>query len=345
MISSNNPEFSIVIPVRNGDPYLREALDSIFKQSYQRFKILILENCSQDDTLSIIYSYQDPRITIVPAPTDLSIEENWARILDLELLEYMTVMGHDDVLYPDFLKEMVRLITAAPDASLYQSHFHLIDENGKIIRDCKPMPYRDTAEGFLKSRQTLQRDSYGTGYVMRSADYKQIGGLPAFPKLICADDVAWYKLACLSHIVCSSEYLFRYRYHHSSTSYTVDLYMLYSAYKQYWEFLSQSDYFISTANADAAYRYITAEFNSKYHRDLVYRALDPDDNWKSQYAVTKKHLLLEAKQDALFPVYDTTSALLEVLLNLRPILLRRAIAKALIMVADVSRWIKTKVLR
>ncbi len=198
---------------------------------------------------------------------------------------------------------------------------------------------------FLRSRQTFRRDSYGTGYVMRSADYKQIGGLPAFPKLICADDVAWYKLAHLSHIVCSPEYLFGYRYHRNSTSYMVDLYILYSAFKQYWIFLSQSDYFASAENSDIAHRYISTVFNSQYHRELIYKALAPDDKWKTQYTITKNRLLREARQDALFSVYDRTSALLEAYLSLRPASLRRWIIKAVIFLVDIRRVIRNKAVR
>ncbi len=345
MISSLNPEISVVIPVKNGELYLREALDSIFKQSYQQFRILILESGSQDDSLSIINFYQDTRLTVFSDTSNLGIEGNWARILDLELSEYVTILGQDDVLYPDFLNEMVQLIASAPDASLFQAHFDLIDEDGEIIRACKPMPYRETGEGYLRSRQTFKRDSFGTGYVMRSADYKQIGGLPSFPKLICADDVAWYQLAHLSYMVCSSKNLFGYRYHRKSTSYMVDLYVLYSAFKQYWGFLSKSDYFASVDNSNTAHRYISTVFNKQYHRELIFRALAPDDKWKEQYALTRNRLLSEAKEDDLFSVYDRTSALLEFYVRLRPAFLRRWIANAVVFFADVRRLIRNKVIR
>jgi hypothetical protein len=82
--------------------------------------------------------------------------------------------------------------------------------------------------------------------------------------------------------------------------------------------------------------------NRQYHRELIYRALELDDNWKTQYAITRNRLLIEAKQDDVFSVYNRTTALLEFYLNLRPAILRRWIAKFLIFGADLKRFIRNK---
>ncbi len=310
------PRFSVVMPVHNGEPYIGPAVESVLSQTYPDFNLLILESCSQDRTVSIIESYADPRIVIIPSTAPLPIEDNWKRILDLDLAPYMTILGQDDLLYPDFVKEMAGLIQDNPDASLYQTHFHFIDSSGNVIRPCRPMPYRETADEFLRGQHRSQRDSRATGYVMRSADYKAIGGFPPFPSLMYSDDVTWYRLASLGYRVCSPRYLFSFRMHEQSASHAVNLYRLYDASRQYLEFLAQSDYFKVPENGAAARRFIEYTFNGQYHRMLVGLIASPEAETFREYQEVKQRLLAEAARDRLFVVYDLPSQLYELVARL-----------------------------
>src|SRR6478735_9250185 len=95
-------QISVVLPVRNGAKYLAETLKSITQQTYPYFNIVVLENSSDDGTQEILQACQDSRLLVFPSSKPLSIEENWARMLDLDLAEYMTILSHDDLLYPNF---------------------------------------------------------------------------------------------------------------------------------------------------------------------------------------------------------------------------------------------------
>jgi len=183
----SNPEFTIVIPVRNGANYIGAAISSILSQSYPHFNILVLENGSTDKTVEIVSEFADDRISIVPSASPLNIEENWGRILHSDLAEYLTFLGHDDLLYPGFLAEMAALITSEPKASLYQVRFEYIDPLGNPLRHAAAMAYKETASQFLAAVMEGREECCGTGYVMRAADYRQVGGIPAYPGLLYAD--------------------------------------------------------------------------------------------------------------------------------------------------------------
>ena len=252
-----------------------------------------------------ISTHNDPRISIVPSSSLLSIEENWARILALDLDEYLTILGHDDVLGPDFLSEIVGLIAAEPEASLYHTHFHLIDSDGATIRACKPIPYRKSAEEFLRARHTNRRDCYGTGFVMRSEDYQRVGGLPGFPHLLFSDDAAWFALASLSYKICGPRHLFEYRVHPQSITQMLDLATLYKAASQYHVFLSRHGYFHSEANRKRAMKYLRTSFNRWYHRRLAEVILSENPVASLEdYRQVKARLLAEVGENASFPVQD-----------------------------------------
>jgi glycosyltransferase involved in cell wall biosynthesis len=95
-------KFSIILPVKNGGEYVKECVQSILAQSCPDFNLHILENCSTDGTAEWLQTLRDERIIIIPAEIPLSIEENWARILFIQKNEFMTIIGHDDLLESNY---------------------------------------------------------------------------------------------------------------------------------------------------------------------------------------------------------------------------------------------------
>jgi glycosyltransferase involved in cell wall biosynthesis len=329
------PRFSIVLPVRNGAKYIRATLEHILQQTYSNFKVLVLENCSEDDTLAIVQSFDDARIQILPAANPLSIEENWKRIVDLPLSEWMTIVSHDDLLYPTFLQEMNTLIEADPDASLYTAHFDMIDADGNMIRRSKEMEYRENGDAFLLKRQQWQYDSFGSGYVMRSADYRRVGGIPLFHGLYYADDVLWATLANLGARVCSPKTLYAYRYFRSSSARQMDLLSLYDASKDYLDFLKTRPVLQTEKNIQLSRRYTARHFNRQYQRFLVNLISASDAQQGEAYRQTKSALQKRAAEDKLFPVYNPILAIIERVALLPSVKLRRLILKVMEKTAQV----------
>lgn len=237
---SSNRQFVIVLPVRNGGEYLKDCVASILAQTYERFRLVVLENASTDDTVGWLRQRHDPRITILESPAPLNIEENWARIAQLDMSgEFLTIIGHDDLLDPEYLLNMSTLIDAHPDARLYQTHFRLIDKHGRKLRSCLPMPARETAESFLVARLRFRRDSYGTGYMCRGEDYVRVGGIPPYKKLMFADDALWMSLMRGSYKATLPQEMFSYRLHSGGTSHSPDWRCTLDSLTAYLDFLME----------------------------------------------------------------------------------------------------------
>lgn len=135
-----DPLVSIVTPVYNGEPYLRECLDSVMAQTYTNWELVILNNCSTDRSLEIAQQYakQDNRIRIHNTPEFVGMlrSHNIAVGLASQESKYCKVLHADDRLFPDCLTQMVRIAEAHPSIGLVGAYC-LYDT--KV--ECDGLPY------------------------------------------------------------------------------------------------------------------------------------------------------------------------------------------------------------
>lgn len=126
---------SIGLPVYNGDRYLSCALDSILKQTYQDFELIISDNASTDATEEISRSFaaQDSRIRYSRNEENLGAAQNFNRVFKLSTGSYFKWAAHDDLLADDFLQQCVDILDQDPGIILAHTKAARIDENGRQI--------------------------------------------------------------------------------------------------------------------------------------------------------------------------------------------------------------------
>lgn len=113
----SDARFTIILPVYNGDDHLKECVRSILTQTHGDFELAVLENASTDGAREWLAALKESRVRVYPAEEHLSIKANRGRALALPEQEFMTFIGHDDLLDPNYLQVMERLIRQHPDAS------------------------------------------------------------------------------------------------------------------------------------------------------------------------------------------------------------------------------------
>ena len=231
-------KFSIILPVKNGGLLVKECVQSILSQTLQDFNLLILDNKSNDGTSEWLATLKDNRIKIFPSSESLSIEDNWKRIIDIPKSEFATLIGHDDILMPNFLHTINELIQTYPDASLYRTNFIFIDSYGNEIRNCLATPELMDAGKFIN--KSLQRaiDINGTGFVFRSSKYDLVQGIPNYPKLLFADYALWFSLVNNGSIATAKITAFKYRIH-QNTSQTASPTIYINALRDFVSFLKE----------------------------------------------------------------------------------------------------------
>lgn len=121
-----NPKVSIGMPVYNGEPFIREALDSLLAQTFTDFELIISDNASTDDTEEICQNYasKDSRIRYIRQPKNLGASYNFQFVLDEAVGEYFMWAAHDDLRSQDSLEYYLSNIG---DAKAFFSSYDFID--------------------------------------------------------------------------------------------------------------------------------------------------------------------------------------------------------------------------
>lgn len=123
------------MPVYNGEKYIKQAIDSLLHQSYEgEYDILIIDDGSTDQTVSIIESYSCDRLHLLKNETNLKVAATLNRGLDLITGEYIVRMDADDISHVDRLKIQIDFMDAHPHiavcGSLYSEDETLFKKEG-----------------------------------------------------------------------------------------------------------------------------------------------------------------------------------------------------------------------
>src|SRR5437016_3820955 len=110
------PQFSIILPVRNGASFLREALNSALAQTYPPMEIVISDNASADETPKICsqFAARYPQICYRRSECLLPVGANWNRACRIASGEWLKLQGHDDMLHPDCLERIADELQRQP---------------------------------------------------------------------------------------------------------------------------------------------------------------------------------------------------------------------------------------
>lgn len=128
---------SVVIPVYNKAPYLKECFDSVFAQTYSDLEIIAVDDRSTDDSLAVLRSFRDPRLRVVVLDRNLGPAGAAQHGMDLARGEYIVRMDADDIMFPDRIERQVEFMDANPEIGASGGHVVLFgDDSHTVVFPC-----------------------------------------------------------------------------------------------------------------------------------------------------------------------------------------------------------------
>ena len=184
------PRITVLMPARNAARFLREALDSIFMQTFCDFELLVVDDGSMDDTPHIVASYQDDRMRTVRLENSQGLTEALNVGLAAAKGEYIARMDSDDISYAHRLARQRTFLEERPEVVMVGSWADIIDHEGRRVSVMRPPTgAAELAEGLLNGNRFVH-----TMVMFRRREVLALGGYRAL--LPHAQDYdLWLRLA------------------------------------------------------------------------------------------------------------------------------------------------------
>ena len=190
------PKVSVIIGIYNCAPYLQEALDSLYAQTFQDFEIILCEDGSTDNTYEVALENQKlrPNIVLLRNSRNLGLNQTLNNCLTVAKGEYIARMDGDDISLPTRFETEVHFLDEHPEYAIVSSPMEYFDENGTFrigvgkgeitkkdfvygspICHAPCMVKRDAynnVNGYTVSKQLLRVEDYHLWFKMYAKGYK-----------------------------------------------------------------------------------------------------------------------------------------------------------------------------
>lgn len=166
------PLISVIIPVHNGEKTIRETIESVLKQTFSDFELIVINDGSQDSTLEIVQSISDPRLKVFSYNVGSAAK---SRNLGFSHScgEFIAFIDADDLWTPDKLESQLAALQEGPQAAVAYSWTDYIDECGQFLYPGK----HTTASGDIYATLLVYNPlENGSNFLIRRQAFIEVGG-------------------------------------------------------------------------------------------------------------------------------------------------------------------------
>lgn len=239
---------SVIMPVYNAEKYLKGALDSVLSQAYRDVEIVLVDDCSQDNSAEIILEMQRSHPEIVYHLQDQNRGAGAARNKALELANgrYVAFLDSDDLWLPDKIQRQIDLMQKM-DSPFSYTAIEMMDENDNTIKE------KRSIKEICDYKYLLHNTIIATSSVV--IDRTVLGDFRMPLRRGGQDYATWLMLLRNGVVACGiNEVLVRYRVTSGSLSSNK-----FKSIQQVWEIQTQDE---KIGKLRAAYHVICFGFNA-----------------------------------------------------------------------------------
>ncbi|MEQ8972795.1 MAG: glycosyltransferase [Coleofasciculus sp. C1-SOL-03] len=200
------PLVSVIIPVFNGEKTIRETIESVLQQTVADFELMVINDGSTDNTLSVISQIKDSRLKVFSyANAGLAASRN--RGISQATGTYISFIDADDLWTADKLEAQIKALEANPQAGVAYSWTDWIDESGQFLRPGGHIIANGNVYDKLLLRDFIEG---GSNVLVLAKAFAEVGGFDESLNAV-EDWEMWLRLAARYEFVCvpSAQILYR----------------------------------------------------------------------------------------------------------------------------------------
>ena len=191
------PEVSVIMNCFNGERYLKEALDSVFAQTFADFELIFWDNASTDASASIVRAYEDPRLRYYRC--ERTVPLGAARKLAVEAAQgrWIGFLDSDDLWYPIKLARQLQALRGTEHVLCYTG-IHELNPDGSVLRLVRPR----YPSGEMLEQQLMQYDINMVSPLVRRS-VLQRHGLAFNPEITASEEYNLFLRVIAHGTVCA----------------------------------------------------------------------------------------------------------------------------------------------
>ena len=210
-----DPQISVIMPVRNGEPYFAAALASVLDQQRADFELVVVDDGSTDGTAALLAACPDPRLRVLQGG-GLGVGGALALAQAAARGEFVARMDADDIALPGRLALQAQLLRDNPAVAMVYCSARVIDGEGREVGHLPAQPFnqQQRREVLLEERQG--RPIIHPGVMIRRSMLEAAGGYRPLPA--SQDHELWLRLIEQGPFLAMPEELLLYRRHGQSVT-------------------------------------------------------------------------------------------------------------------------------
>jgi len=218
--TGREPRLSITVLNYNYGHFLEQCLNSILSQSYTDFEVIVIDDCSKDNSISVVEPFfEDRRVRLIAHSQNAGFVRSLIEGAEASSSPYLTVVSADDfVLTSTAFEKQMAVLEDSPRAGFCYSSWTEMDRQNTPVGEVVPFPEDHVWAGEQEFKQ-LCMSFYvmHTGTIIRRTAYNAVGGYDAsFPYSI--DGAMWAALCGAGDVAYLAEPLYGYRIHGANMS-------------------------------------------------------------------------------------------------------------------------------
>jgi len=130
------PKVSVIVPNYNHARFLKQRLDSVFNQTFQDFEVILLDDCSTDNSVEILSEYaKNPNVShlVVNSENSGNVFKQWNKGVALAKGEYIWIAESDDYCEKEFLETLVPIVESNLQIGLIYSQSQKINQDNELL--------------------------------------------------------------------------------------------------------------------------------------------------------------------------------------------------------------------
>lgn len=206
-------KFSVAIPAYK-KKFLYSCIDSVIKQDYIDFELIIVNDNSPEDLDTIVNIFNDSRIKYFRNEKNCGAEnvvDNWNTCLSYASGDYFILLGDDDEMRSDYLSTFFNLISTYPDQNVYHCRSLIIDEKSEVKRLSPSWPEWESVYENMWHRMNNLREQFISDFVYKTAFLTENNGFYKLPLAWASDDITSFQAGKKSGIIHTQKPVFCYR--------------------------------------------------------------------------------------------------------------------------------------